>query len=420
MQKKWWKKYLSLCRKLLKKINSSNLYLILLILTSLKIILSFYLGDHVIVEEWAILRDNLIEKNIFSYHYINGENIPSVYMPPLYAYFVYYISILNFNEFVTVKIILIFQCILSGISIIYFFKILKKFFNEKISLYFSLIYFLYPLNFYSATQISSVSIQVSLFIFFLYFYLKAVNHTDFFLLGLFSGLMTLIRGEFWLLLIILFLFKIFKKNFSPNNFCITLISIFIIITPYLIRNYINFNQIILTKSSGYNLWRGNSKTFNINGEHQDTKQITDFKFELQKKLIERNQLNKYEILIDEYYLSVAQENILKEPTKYLIHYFKKAFAFIFFNPFSNYPNYYNPLVFIPEIIISIIAAIGFFRNLFSTQRNLEIILITMYYLSLIPIFFVLPRYKLFVLPLYFIFAAYFLTFLSNKIFSKKQ
>ena len=37
-----------------------------------------------------------------------------------------------------------------------------------------------------------------------------------------------------------------------------------IISPILFKNYKTFDQIVITKSFGYNLWRGNSEKLNIN------------------------------------------------------------------------------------------------------------------------------------------------------------
>ena len=419
MQKKWSRKYPNLCKDLSNFINQKNFFILLVFFTIVKIIFSNFFGDKILVEEWAIIVNHLNSDQILGYNKYGDVVIPSVYMPPLYIYIIYFINLANFNEFINVKIILFLQCIISGISIYYFKKILKLYFSEKISLLISIAYFFYPLNFYSSSQISSVSFQVSFFIFFIYFYLTAKTSRDFFLLGIFSGLMTLIRGEFWLLLVLLIFFRIFKKNFLFKNFAITLSALIIIISPTLIRNYITFEQVLVVKSSGYNLWRGNSKSLSVNGESHDTGIILEFKNNLLHNLL-KNEINKYELIVDDYYFDLALKNILNEPKKYLLHYIKKFFSFAFFNPFSNYPNYFHPLVFIPEILISCIAIAGIIKNIFSEDRNYEVLLITSYYLFIIPIFFLLPRYKLFILPLYFIFISYFLASLSKRIFSNKQ
>lgn len=369
--------------------------------------------------EWATIVKNLKESFSFSFHEIQGKKIPTAYMPPLYAYILYFFSLFSLSDFFTVKVVLIVQCLFSTISVIFFFKILEKYFDEKKSFIFATLYMLFPLNFYSSTQISSVSFQTTIFIFFLYYFLNSKNTLDFLKLGFFSGLALLIRGEFWLLLFTLIFYRILTKNISIKNFLLLISIITIVIAPTLVRNYVVFEEVVLTKSSGYNLWRGNSKTPNINGETVDSIEIRNEINRIKKKLIQEDKIKKYEIYLDKIYLNVAKTNILNDPKKYFAHYIKKTFAFSFFNYSSNYPNYFHPLVIIPEVLISLLAIIGIILNCFSKKRHFEILMITFYYLALIPVFFVLPRYKLFILPLYFIFATYFFDYLSKKYFFKK-
>ena len=141
---------------------------------------------------------------------------------------------------------------------------------------------------------------------------------------------------------------------------------------------------------------------------------------IQNKLIQSNNLSKYETYLDQMYFDIAKKNIFNDPIEYIKHYMNKFFAFSFFNFFSNYPNNFHPLILIPEIVISLFGILGILQNIFSKRINYELLIITFYYLALIPIFFVLPTYKLFILPMYIIFSCYLFPFLSNKIFSKKQ
>jgi hypothetical protein len=402
------------------KINKKNFIIFLITLTILKIVLAFFYGDTVYEYEWGIIVKNLLSDFSFSYHEIDGKKIPSAYMPPLYAYFLYSISLLGFSEFVTVKLVLLFQCILSSISVFYFFKILKIYFEKKYSIIFSIIYFLIPINFYSATQVSSVACQMVIFILFLYYYLSASSNLDYFKVGIFSGFALLIRGEFWLLFLILIFYKVIIKNINIKQILITIFLTVLIISPTLVRNYISLEELVLTKSSGYNLWRGNSISTNINGEIIETMEIKEKKIKLKNDLNNSKNINKYEIYLDELYFQIAKKNILSDPLKYLIHYINKFFAFLIFNPSSDYPNYYNLLVVIPEILISLFAIMGIIQNILSKKINYEILIVTFFYLMLIPAFFILPRYKLFIYPMYIIFSCYFFTFLFNNIFSRKQ
>jgi hypothetical protein len=175
----------------------------------------------------------------------------------------------------------------------------------------------------------------------------------------------------------------------------------------------------LTKSSGYNLWRGNSEEPNVNGSNKENLKINLDLEKLKNKLHKEGALEKYEYFLDNYYFNLAISNIKKDPVKYINHYFDKFFAFSIVNLKSDYPNYFNLVVIIPEIIISIFGLGGFVLNIFSKKRNLELSIVLSFYLIIIPIFFILPRYKLFILPLYFFFAVFIFNFFFQKYFFKK-
>ena len=283
---------------MLNKINKENFLLLVSFLSILRFGIAFVYGDSAYEMEWGVIVKNLLSDSSFSYHEIDGQKIPTVYMPPLYVYLIYIVTIFGFSEFTTVKIILFFQCLISGISIFFFYKILLNLFNERYAVLFSLIYFLIPLNFYSATQISSVSFQISIFILFLYYYLNTQTNFQFIILGIFSGLAILIRGEFWLLFLILTFYKIIIDKLNLTKLFLLIFITSLIIAPTIIRNYIVFNDFVITKSSGYNLWRGNSLSKNINGENIETYEIIKEKEKIKNELIELNEIKKYEIYLD--------------------------------------------------------------------------------------------------------------------------
>ena len=394
------------------KINYYFFSYLVLFLTIIKIVFSFYFGDELIDMEWRVINENLIKFGEFSYHQIDGMRLPTVYMPPLYPYFLYSFSFLGLDQFTTTKLILSVQCILSSISLFFFYNILRKFFDEQKSYFISIIYFIVPINFYAASQISSVSIQVFCFISFIYFLLHLRSLKDYILLGFFSGLLILVRGEFWLLFIIVILFKTLTNMKKVNYFLLSLLVSLLVISPVLFKNYKIFDQIVITKSFGYNLWRGNSDELNINGNfHEMTGLKEDF-------IKSGEDISKFDLYVDNFFLKKAKENLAENPFKYMKHYLNKFFAFSIFNYESNYPKYFNPLIFIPEIFISLLAILGIIINIIK-NKDYELLILILYYLFLIPVFFVLPRYKLFILPLYFIFASQFIFYLSN-IFSKKQ
>tara|TARA_Y100000590_G_scaffold450157_1_gene589397 strand:+ start:78 stop:755 length:678 start_codon:yes stop_codon:yes gene_type:complete len=211
-----------------------------------------------------------------------------------------------------------------------------------------------------------------------------------------GGLLILLRGEFIVILIIsyFYLFFIFKLSLKKILFAflITLITI----SPYLARNKIIFDTITITKSLGYNLWKGNNSNSKVEGsEYLDSN--------LQYKI---NQISKdkyYQINLDKIFLNQAIENILTEPTKYLFLFFKKLFSFLFIDFNSSQPKYYNPIHYLPILVLSFSSILGiYYSNKKSHELN-YLILIFLINIVIFSSFFILPRYKVAILPFQIIF-----------------
>ena len=104
------------------KIINKYLYNIFVAI-SISIILRFLLlnnyGDLTFQNEWGVLFNNLKNNGILAYRSFEGNLIPSVYMPPLYVYFIYLIDIFIPENFDLVRSILIIQILLSAISIFF-------------------------------------------------------------------------------------------------------------------------------------------------------------------------------------------------------------------------------------------------------------------------------------------------------------
>ena len=63
--------------------------------------------------------------------------------------------------------------------------------------------------------------------------------------------------------IILFALEVFPVD--KIAFFIIVSLTFLVLSPYMIRNYVTFKQIILVKSFGYNLWKGNNELSTVEG-----------------------------------------------------------------------------------------------------------------------------------------------------------
>ena len=407
------------------KYNSFLLIFLTLVIVT-RLFAGYFFGDTRLDNEWGklfhnlqltgVLGINIVKDEFLAVHEfakIGDTVLPSVFMPPLYVFFIYLINLIFGNFINLITAIYSIQIILCILSIYFLFEILKKFENIKISLLILMIFSFYPIYVFSNTQISSVTLQIFLLIYFLYYILELVNKKkikDLFLFSIISGLLILIRGEFFLfyLLSLLYFFIYYTKNFKIIIFSV-FIS-FLVVSPYLIRNYINFDTVVLTKSFGYNILKGNNPEFKVEGSDEF----------IQKKyaknlIIKAN--NKYEIELDNFYKKEALQIIKNDPIIYLKQYFKKVFAFIFLDLNSSYPNYFNFFHIVPKLVLSIFSLIG---GIISLKKKGFFQYLSLYYflnIFLFSVFFILPRYTLILLPIQLLLVIPALNFLRIKFFN---
>ena len=83
--------------------NKETIKLILLILFSLLIRIPVILifGDSSLEHEWEVLVNNLIVNKTLAYNYLDPTLdeflLPSIWMPPLYAYYLYFFGLIFFS-----------------------------------------------------------------------------------------------------------------------------------------------------------------------------------------------------------------------------------------------------------------------------------------------------------------------------------
>ena len=382
----------------------------------LRLLAVYFVRDVQIEYEWAVLLNNLIKYKSFSYYTFNNQLIPSVMVPPLYSFFLYLVKVITtFEETNLLYSIIFIQIILSTYSIYLFYQINKTFFSDRLSLINSIIFSIIPLNIYVCGQISSANLQIVfslLFLKFLLLIIKKQTNSNLLIFSIVSGLLCLIRGEFVLIFFIIIFFIFFSKKIKLINLMKIVIVTFLVISPYLIRNYVHFNQIFLVKSLGYNLWKGNNELSLVEGyENLDRIEFANLQYQLIN--IEKNKY--YEINRDNIFLEETINNLEKNSFRYLKLFLKKFFSYYFIDMNSSYPNYYNFFHIFPIILLSVLSFPGLYV-LFKINK-FEHKCFGLYLFSnliIFSVFFILPRYKLTILPIQLILAAYFVIYIFKK------
>ena len=394
------------------KNNKETLLIILLFFSSLfaRIPMILILGDVTLENEWIVMLYNLINHNTLSLQSFGEYLLPNLWLPPLYAYYLYLLSFFNFENQNFVLLVLFSQAILASISIVIFYKLNKFFFSQKISIYSSLLFSFFPLYLYATGQISSISLTIFLAIYFYYFFFKIKRdkkYIDILLYSLIGGLLILVRREFIAIIILssFYLFFFCKVPFKKVLLIFLISSI--TISPYLIRNYIIFDKIIIYTGFGYNLWKGNNPNSKVEG--------SEFINENFQILIDKIPKDKfYRINEDKIYIKESIKNIKEDPKKYFFLYVKKALSYFFIDIESTRPNYYNPFHYIPNLLLAITSLIGIFLSDKKSSSFNYLILILSFYLFVFPIFAIQPRYKIYIIPFQIIFTNIFINYLIKK------
>lgn len=376
-----------------------QLPVIIFIAAVLRAIAIYYFHDFEVANEWNILLENLKTNGILSVHTVQGTPVPNIFMPPLYPLFLYSVNSLvnNINFFLWVIFFL--QLFFALISIYLTNKILLEFFSKNLSLIGTFIFAIFPLNIYAVSQISSITLQILLLNFFLLSYLKLFKKLELsqiFLFSISAALLMLLRGEFFIFAILSIFYLYLKQKNLKKIMLISLITL-LIVSPYLYRNYNIFGVITITKSSGYNLLKGNhpktktegTQMFQVVGEI-----VPEVKVKLDQ-LIAKGPSSNYDLAQDKILLEQAIKFIKNDPIHYVKLYFKKIVAFMLIDLKAEYPNYYSPLHIIPKIILGITSLVGIILS-FNFRIN-ALNFVTLYYfanIGLFSIFFILPRYSL--------------------------
>jgi len=368
-------------------------------------------GDTSLENEWDILVNNLINHGTLALKNFDGFLLPNLWMPPLYAYYIYFFSFFNLENQNFILLILSSQILLSSISVGVFYKINKIFFSEKISLFGALFFSLFPLYVYACAQISSISLHIFLAILFYYFFFQIIKRGNFFsivIFALIAGLLILTRREFIGILVLSSFFLFLFYKIPKKNILLIVLITMVTISPYLIRNILIFDKIIIQEGLGYNVWKANNPNAKVEGS-------TVIDDNLQKQIDKVAKDKFYRINEDKIFFNEGIKYIIEEPKRYLILYLKKIASFLFIDIDSSEPHYYNHFHYIPVLLIGITSLLGIFFSDKKSYKLNYLILVFFFYVITFSFFAILPRYKLAVIPLQIIFTNILIDYVKKRI-----
>jgi 4-amino-4-deoxy-L-arabinose transferase-like glycosyltransferase len=416
---------------LIKKILITIFFIALI----LRVIAIFFVGDAQLDHEYATLVPNLLNGRGFSYYSMTQDGIvtneyvsdpvivmPSAFKPPIYSLMVAASGFLFGVGPIGIFIIEVLQAFVGAITCWLIYDVARLKFGRETAIWAFLMAGIFPLLAFSSAQISDVTLQIFLRCFFYWLLFKLeenpTSKTIIFLSGLTMGMLFTARTEMLLYIpvVLLWMIWVFKDRWL-RIFAPMMAIAFMVIAPWVIRNYIQFNTITLNTSGGLNLWEGqNEQAQGIPSWYTDpSAELSD---EAEAEIAQLTPTKDYEIKLDDIYFREAKEFMLSHPALVVQLAIKKFFFywaavypgidFIYGN--ADSPFYWLPwFLILPFFIYGLLLNLKFLRQHFLFHANFLLGSLT------VMVFFVLPKYIVFVIPWVFIFAASALSRISGQI-----
>ena len=192
-----------------------------------------------------------------------------------------------------------------------------------------------------------------------------------------------------------------------------ILIILITISPYLIRNIVVLDTVVLTKTFGYNLWKGNNPSSTVEGG-------VVYSEDLKGKISNISKDKFYGINFNKVFLDRATENIINDPIRYLTLFTKKFMSFLFIDIHSSRQDYYKPLHYLPVLLLAITSLIGIVLSDKKSNKLNYLILIYFVNIIIFSCFFILPRYKLFLFSFQIIFTNVLIEYISKRYFRRNE
>lgn len=401
----------------IKDILGKEKFIILLIFIIAIILRLVYSFSHEVEPSYKIdqIAINIASGNGFRVWTGPIINDDAIWNAPLYPFVVSLIyMVFGHNH----SAVLILQAIIGAISCVLIYLIAKQAFNRNVAVISSLLatfcinFIIYSAMFLTETLYISLFLLSFFYLFRAIYWLKKLNYI---IAGIFAGLAALTRPIIMIFYIFFFIWGLKKKFLKGTLFFI--ISLCMVISTWIIRNYLVYNRFIpITATGGEIFWYGNHPK--ATGEYV-----------MPDEIIEHRGTDEYILYQETSFLEWDSKGykegtkfIIQNPTKFFLLAIKKMSLFwSIIRSDGWWPHIKGTFDKIVSVSLTIIFAAFIFtfgivgmvfslRDKDSTFKFLLHSFIIVCPLSLIP-FFVETRYRLPIYPFMIIFASYGLTLL---------
>ncbi len=371
--------------------------------------------DRTASREFARLATNMLAGRGFSYFMVQGQWVPSAYMPPTYAFILAGVFAVLGKTPVAFVCVQVVQAGLGAATAVLVYLIARRLFGPPAGLLAGLIYACgYPVLIYAVVEVHTVALYVLLNCLVAYLLLRltepperALHPAQAAVAGAAMGLVALSTAEALVYIPLLTVWPFLAC--SPRRALrIALpfgLAAALILTPWTARNYAVFQRLVPVRAwGGFNLWRGQNEFTTGSGYAPvpggliwDTPEIR-----AQKAALPVSQ--DWEARVDDIYLAEALTFMREHPARSLALVPHKLFYYWIVD--LNHPQSRHPLYWLPWAVYGPLFVLGVVLSLGRRPRPWLLYLYIITGSVLVSIFFVLPRYRLFIEPFIVAFAAH--------------
>jgi 4-amino-4-deoxy-L-arabinose transferase-like glycosyltransferase len=312
------------------------------LLMKVVLIIIFKTHQNPVFQEYESIANNILAGKGFVYNFLN--NPYASFCNPLYAWLCAAVYALTGHSYAAMLLI---QSVVSVLLALVVFDVAKTTFDEKIGLYSAFLVSFHPgFVYYDVFNLVPLSID-SLFIasvtLLFMRYKDRPTALNMSIVGGLIGAGVLSRGiigalmPFLSLYMLVFMRKIAVKERLKAVFFIVLAT-FLVIAPWIVRNYVIHKEILIISTTGETFWRGNNEyavgtSFNKNGKTMMQLWPEDFK----KKVYSLDEMGQKKFFEKE-----AMNFIRNNPLRFIKLYIKKVYYYWWFSPQSGivYPGIY--------------------------------------------------------------------------------
>ena len=399
----------------MKKNEYKALAMVLFVVAIVRIAGVVFLLHFFKMEPGATYYDELINNLVTGNGYTRfKEYLPELIMTPLYPIFGASLKALFGNGFLP---IIVAQVIIDLLTCTVIYMIGCMIFNFKVGILSALAVGVYPLSIIYTSRIMTetlLTLHISLILLvFIFIWRDPLSKTPYIVEGFMFGLASLCKpyimafifflgGAIWL-----------KEKLSTKIFtriCFMILTMFVVISPWTIRNYIVTGDFIpLSTGMGYTIWVGNRvESEGREGQELVGEDHTTYVEEREKIVSESGGIKDvfFSTELNKIFLGKAMDNFAKQPLETLKLMLWKPVR-LWYEVFHQSNKKYQWIISLIQIPLVLAGFIGIALSIYKGYHDvIPFLLLVIYHILIALVFVATVRYVVPIMPAIIIFAIY--------------